>query len=160
MVYTGYSMSCLQAKSLLKCLCIILLKIHLSTNSKSMWMSQNRSISTWNTAPHMIAESPPHPRKPPNHSRDLHIPKSPTNLNANPTSWAGGATNNMLNVEFTTPASCKTRRTPKPTRSPSIWRSQMIRRPLKWSRSPQPRKTRHKKCKIPVSNPILTHTCS
>ena len=56
-------------------------------------------------------ETPNQPKKP--------TPKPPINPNANPTSWAGEAANNMLDVEFTTPPATKPKRHQSPPGSPA-----------------------------------------
>ena len=43
----------------------------------------------------------------------------PTNSNANPTSWAGGAVNNKSDIEFTTPPAPKPARHQSPPGAPA-----------------------------------------
>ena len=70
----------------------------------------------------------PHDQEPPLHQgnpqhqkkkKKICTPKLPTNSNANPTSWAGGAVNNKSDVEFTTPSAPKPARHQSPPGAPA-----------------------------------------
>ena len=86
-------------------------------------MSETNTV-TCSTAPHMIQELPLHQGNPQHQknkkkNKKICTPKLPTNSNANPTSWAGGAVNNKSDVEFTTPPAPKLARHQSPPGAPA-----------------------------------------
>ena len=90
----------------------------LNINRKSTLRSETKVRHE--TAHPTRSQNPTTSKEPLNHSKDPTYTNPPqTDLNINPIPLAGGARNNVLNVEFTTPFNKEARRTAKPTRSPS-----------------------------------------